>query len=135
MMQEEAIKKTSGPCVILAGAGTGKTHTIVEKVKYLISNKIYPAERIVGITFSNEAANSLKTRVASALDLKEGKEPIVRTFHAFSADLLRKYGSKIGIGEDFQILLPEEAMVGMHRNFGIQGQLCRKYISAIGTAK
>ncbi len=134
MMQEEAIKKTTGPCVILAGAGTGKTHTIVEKVKYLISNKIYSPERIVCITFSNEAANSLKTRVASSMNLS-GKEPIVKTFHAFSADLLRKYGSKIGIGSEFQILLPDEAMVVMHRNFGIQGHFCRKYISAIGTAK
>lgn len=66
---EEAIAKVKGPCVILAGAGTGKTHAIVEKIKYLIKNKIYNPERIVCITFSNEAANSLLARVQKSLDI------------------------------------------------------------------
>src|SRR3989338_8269730 len=98
----DAIGKT-GACVVLAGAGTGKTYTMVEKVKHLIKNRIYPADKIVCITFSNEAANNLLNRVHKALDLN-GKEPIIKTFHAFSADLLRKYGSAIGIKEDFKIL-------------------------------
>jgi len=55
----DVISKTEGPCVILAGAGTGKTYTIVEKAKYLVENKIYPSNKIVCLTFSNEAADSL----------------------------------------------------------------------------
>ena len=95
--QEEAIKKEKGPCVILAGAGTGKTYTIVEKIKYLIGSKIYSPERIVCITFSNDAANNLASRVRNAVDFDNGKEPVIKTFHSFSAELLRKYGEKIGI--------------------------------------
>src|SRR3989338_7895010 len=98
-----AIEKTKGPCVILAGAGTGKTHTIVEKIKYIIANGIYLPDKIVCITFSNEAANNL----------------ILRTFHGFSADLLRKHGEKIGISKEFKILDPDQAMVIIHRNLKI----------------
>ncbi len=132
---EEAIKKTSGPCIILAGAGTGKTHTIVEKIKYFIQNNIYSPEKIVCITFSNEAAANVFMRVRKSLDIEYGKEPIIKTFHAFSADLLRKYGSHIGIPEDFKILDPNEAKVILHKNLRIQPYYCRKYISTISTAK
>ena len=125
--------KTTGPCVILAGAGTGKTYNIVEKANYLIKNKIYPSERIVCLTFSNEAALSLANRIRTSL-YKE-KEPIIRTFHGFSADLLRKYGHKIGIKEDFKILDPDQGKIVLHKNFRVQPYYCHKYISAIGSAK
>ena len=131
--QEEAIKKTKGPCVVLAGAGTGKTYMIVEKIKYLISNKIYPSNKIVCITFSNEAANNLLNRVRKILIGND--EPIIRTFHGFSADLLRKYGDKIGINKEFNILTPDEAKVVLHRYFKVAAGDCHKYIRCIGTAK
>jgi len=91
MTQQKAISQTKEPCVILAGAGTGKTHIIVEKVKYLIKNDIYKPEKIVCITFSNEACNSLASRIRKALP-EHSEEPIIKTFHAFSADLLKKHG-------------------------------------------
>jgi len=128
------IEKTKGACVILAGAGTGKTYTIVEKVKELIKNKIYSPERIVCITFSNEAANSLLSRVQKSLTNGE-REPIVRTFHAFSGDLLRLHGSKINIKQDFAIIEPNDAKVILHRNLRVQAYYCHKYIQSIGTAK
>ena len=131
--QKRAVEKTSGASVILAGAGTGKTFTIVEKVKHLIRDKIYSPERIVCISFSNEAANSLLSRVQKSLD--GGKEPIVRTFHAFSGDLLRQYGAKIGIKQDFVIIEPDDAKVILHRNLKVQAYYCHKYIQSIGTAK
>ena len=131
----DAITKTTGPCVILAGAGTGKTYTIVEKIKHLIANKVYAPERIVCITFSNEAANNLLSRVQKFVNLENGKEPIIKTFHAFSADLLRRYGDKIGLSNEFSILEPNEAKVVLHRNFKVTGYNCHRYISNIGTAK
>ena len=73
-----AIEKVKGPCVVFAGAGTGKTYTIVEKIKYLIKNKICSPEKIVCLTFSNEAANSLFSRAGRALNLEIGKEPIIK---------------------------------------------------------
>ena len=135
MGQEEAIKKAKGPCVILAGAGTGKTYTIVEKIKYLIDNKIYKPEKIVCITFSNEAANNLLSRVRKSNEFEEGKEPIIKTFHAFSAELLRKYGYLIGIDKEFKVLIPDEAKVILHRYLKINAGNCHNYIKAIGTAK
>src|SRR3989344_5111842 len=99
------IEKT-GASIVLAGAGTGKTHTIIEKIKYLIQNKIYLPEKIVCLTFSNEAANSLLLRVQKSLNLEEGKMPIIKTFHAFSSDLLRAHGISIGINDNFRILEP-----------------------------
>ena len=134
MSQQEAIKNIGGPCVILAGAGTGKTFAIVEKVKYLISNKIFDPEKIVCITFSNEAANSLQARIHKILP-RESKKPIIKTFHSFSADLLRAHGEKIGISKDFKILDTNEAKVVLHTNLKIPAVNCHKYIAAIGTAK
>lgn len=130
-----AIEKTEGPCVILAGAGTGKTYTMVEKIKYLISNGVYKPERIVCITFSNEAANNLLSRVQAAVKIEPGREPVIKTFHAFSADLLRKYGPQIGINGEFGILDPDEAKVVLHSNLKITSYNCHRYVSSIGTAK
>ncbi|MEK6856297.1 MAG: ATP-dependent DNA helicase [Nanoarchaeota archaeon] len=130
------IKKVQGPCVILAGAGTGKTYTIVEKLKYIISNNIYSPEKIVCITFSNEAANNLTVRVNKILkEIGADKEPIIKTFHGFSSDLLRKYGSQLGISEKFKILDPEQAMVLLHRSLKTPAFYCQKYIPTIGTCK
>ena len=131
----DAVQKSLGPCVILAGAGTGKTYTIVEKIKYLVENKIYKPENIVCITFSNEAANNLAVRAGKALDgFKMGK-PVIRTFHGLSADILRKHGEKIGINKEFKILDPDQAKIMLHRSLRINAGNCHRYIGTIGTAK
>lgn len=130
---EEAIKKIQGPCVILAGAGTGKTHTIVEKIKYLIENNIYEPEKIVCLTFSNEAANSLLLRVQK--NNNKLKKPIIRTFHSFSADILREHGEKIGLNKEFKILDTNEAKIAMCKNLRISPYNCHKYTATISTAK
>jgi DNA helicase-2/ATP-dependent DNA helicase PcrA len=133
--QQAAISKVEGPCIILAGAGTGKTHTIVEKIKYLIRQNIYNPEKIVCITFSNEAANNLLTRVRSQLDLPQEKEPIIRTFHALSSLILKNHGEKIGLSKDFEILDPDEAKILLHTNLKVPTVLCHRYVAAISTAK
>ncbi|MDP3881990.1 MAG: ATP-dependent DNA helicase [Nanoarchaeota archaeon] len=133
-VNKEINDKIRGPCVILAGAGTGKTYAIVEKIKYLIKNKIYSPEKIVCITFSNEAANNLLSRVRIFLD-SESKEPVIRTFHGFSADILREHGHLLGIKPDFKILDPDEAKVLLHRNLRVQAYHCHKYIASINSAK
>ncbi len=127
------IKKTSGPCVILAGAGTGKTYSIVEKIKYLIEKRIYKPEEIVCLTFSNEAVNTIRQRIFPFL--KNNQEPIIRTFHAFCADILRKHGEKIGIKKDFKIILPDDGKILLHKYFKTHPQLCTKYIEEISIAK
>lgn len=129
-----AVEKKEGPCVVLAGAGTGKTYTIVEKVKYLVKNKVYSPEKIVCITFSNEAANNLLSRIQRELELGD-ESPVVDTFHGFSANLLRRFGDRIGVRKDFKILEPDDAKVVLHRYLKIAPYYCREYIGSIGTAK
>ncbi len=126
------LEKTQGPCAILAGAGTGKTRALVEKIKYILENKIYPPEKIVCLTFSNEAANSLRERILPII--KSEKEPIIKTFHSFCSELLKKYGGKIGI-TNFKILLPDDAKIMLHKNLKIPPRLCHQYINEIGIAK
>ncbi len=128
----KAIEKAQGPCVILAGAGTGKTYTIVEKIKFLIKNKHYMPEKILCLTFSNEAVNSLALRLSETGD---EKEPLIRTFHSFCADLLRKHGEKIKISRNFRILLPDDAKILLHKSFKIYPKLCAIYADTIGRAK
>src|SRR3989344_6038630 len=131
----KAIEKADGPCLIMAGAGTGKTQTIIEKIKYLVNNKIYSPEKIVCITFSNEAANNLLCRGGGELDSETDREPIIKTFHAFSAYLLREYGEKIGVDKEFKILDPDAGKIMLHSSFKINPSYCHRYILAIGSAK
>lgn len=119
--------------MILAGAGTGKTYTIIEKLRYLITNHIYDPEKIVCLTFSNEAVATLRTRILRVVP--DTAEPIIRTFHSFCAELLKKYGDTIGLKTDFKILLPDEAKILLHKNLRVHPYLCPRYIEAIGNAK
>ncbi|MEK6846660.1 MAG: ATP-dependent DNA helicase [Nanoarchaeota archaeon] len=129
----EYLTKTTGPCVVLAGAGTGKTYSIIEKIKYLIQKKIYQPNKIVCLTFSNEAVNTIRERMFPFLTGKE--EPVIRTFHSFCADLLRKRGEKIGIKQDFKIVLPDDGKILMHKYFKIHPTLCASYIEQISILK
>ncbi len=133
MQQEKAIKNVEGPCVILAGAGTGKTHAIVEKIKYIIENNIYPPEKIACITFSNEAVNNLISKVKSSINLKI--DPVIKTFHSFSADLLRKHGKNIGINEKFNIITPDEARVVLYRFLKVPAGNCHSYVNGFSIAR
>lgn len=93
--QIDAVQYLNGPSVILAGAGSGKTRVLVQKVKYLISKKVLPS-KIVMITFTNKAALEMKKRTQTQLGF-------IGTFHGFCASILRKKGYLIGIGSDFSI--------------------------------
>ncbi|MEK6908781.1 MAG: ATP-dependent DNA helicase [Nanoarchaeota archaeon] len=126
------IQRTNGPCAIIAGAGTGKTRSIIEKLKYIIENKIYPIEKVVCLTFSNEAVNNLIERIIPYI---KSKEPIIRTFHSFCADLLREHGEKIGIKKNFRIITPDEGKILLHKYFKVVPILCNKYIDKIGMLK
>ena len=127
----DALTKTSGPCIVLAGAGTGKTRLMVDKVEYLIKNNICPAEKIVCITFSNEAANNLSSRIRARL--KSETEPITKTFHSFSAHLLKEHLPKEK--QNFATLTPDDAKILLHTNLRVPPANCHRYIDSIGKAK
>lgn len=98
--QLQAVSHTTGPSIVLAGAGSGKTRVLVSKVLYLITQKRMRPSEIVMITFTNKAAAEMKKRIENA---GYGKLGFVGTFHSFCASLLRKYAGRLGYGPDFVI--------------------------------
>lgn len=105
--QYEAVTSTEGPVMIIAGAGSGKTNCLIHRVSYLIENDV-PAESILLLTFTNNAANEMKKRSSKMLD-ERCNNIIACTYHSFCATLLRKYGKLVGISNNFTIITPSEA--------------------------
>ena len=85
--QQKAVRTTEGPLLILAGAGSGKTRTLTHRIAYLIEEKGIDPWHILAITFTNKAAEEMKTRVAAMTP--EGRSVFVSTFHACCARILR----------------------------------------------
>ncbi len=131
--QKKVINKTKGPCIVLAGAGTGKTSTIVEKIKNLVDNNLFKPEEILCLTFSIEATNSLKSKIRKSL--KSFKIPSIRTFHGFCADILKEDGHLLGIDNEFQILEPDDSKILIHRELNVTPYWANRYTSTISTAK
>jgi len=87
--QKSAITITDQPLLVLAGAGSGKTRVITEKIAHLIEKGI-PAKQIAAITFTNKAAREMKNRVKKLLDKKQSKGLRVSTFHSLGLDIYVK---------------------------------------------
>lgn len=133
---QKAIEKTSGPCVVIAGAGTGKTFTIRKKITHLVKNNFYKPEEILCLTFSNEATNNLRNKVNEDFvenNVKGFERVTIKTFHAFCSDILKESGEKVGVFTDFNILLPDDAKVMAHKYFTIEPYWANRYISTIHT--
>ena len=101
--QAQAAVHFQGPALVLAGAGSGKTRTVVHRVAYLIKEQgIYP-NQILAVTFTNKAAGELKQRLANLLE-GPASELWVATFHAAALKILRWYGGEIGLKKGFPVL-------------------------------
>ncbi len=100
--QKKAVVHTEGPLLILAGAGSGKTRVITHRIAYLIHEKRVRPWNIFAVTFTNKAAEEMKKRVIS-LTGPEGNSVFVKTFHAASVYILRRFGHRIGIEQNFSI--------------------------------
>ena len=87
--QQEAMLYVSGPLLVLAGAGSGKTSVITRKIAYLIQECDMPAERITAVTFTNKAAREMKARVSKLLPSEKTRGLTVSTFHQFGLQFLR----------------------------------------------
>ncbi|MBE2894982.1 DNA helicase Rep [Spirabiliibacterium falconis] len=88
--QEQAVHRVSGPCLVLAGAGSGKTRVIINKIAHLIHHCGYPPRHIAAVTFTNKAAREMKERVAHAIGKKESRGLTVCTFHTLGFDFLKR---------------------------------------------
>ena len=100
--QYEAATTIDGPLLIIAGAGTGKTATLIHRVAYMIENGI-PPQSILLLTFTNKAANEMSERAAQILDERCNKITAC-TYHSFCAKMLRIYGVLVGLRKNFTIL-------------------------------
>ncbi len=102
LAQQEAVNYMHGPCLVLAGAGSGKTRVITHKIARLIQCGLEP-ERIAAITFTNKAAAEMRER-ARGLIGKAARHVLICTFHALGVRMLRQDGAALGLKPNFSIL-------------------------------
>ncbi|MCB1954155.1 MAG: UvrD-helicase domain-containing protein [Rhodocyclaceae bacterium] len=102
--QREAIRYLDGPCLVLAGAGSGKTRVITHKIAYLIEQCGMNPANIAAITFTNKAAKEMQERVAGLLGGRMGKGLTVCTFHALGVRIVRQEAKVCGLKPQFSIL-------------------------------
>src|SRR5262249_49698272 len=100
--QQEAVLHTGGPLLILAGAGSGKTRVIAHRIAYLVSEGLCEPDRLLAVTFTNKAAEEMRTRVETLLGV-DCRGMWISTFHALCARLLRREAPHIGLSRDFVI--------------------------------
>lgn len=101
-VQRSAVESVAGPVLIFAGAGSGKTRVLTHKIYYLIKEGLYKPEDILAVTFTNKAAQEMRTRVEDLLEEKNLNLSI-GTFHSICARLLRKEIHRLGYDPDFAI--------------------------------
>ena len=97
--QQAAVQHIDGPMMVLAGPGSGKPRVVTHRIAYLLLQGI-SAQQIVGLTFTNKAAEEMKSRL---VNLSPGESIWMGTFHRFCARLLRQYASLIGLEDNFTI--------------------------------
>ena len=105
--QQAAVDYMGGPCLVLAGAGSGKTGVITRKIAHLIQDCGYEAKHILAVTFTNKAAKEMAERVAKLLgNVSDAsiKNLNISTFHSFGVKFLRAEGKHLGLKEKFSIL-------------------------------
>src|SRR5678816_751794 len=100
--QQDAVLHTSGPLLILAGAGSGKTRVIAHRIAHIVSSGLCPPDRVLAVTFTNKAAEEMRSRVETLLQ-SDCKQMWISTFHALCARLLRREAPHIGLSRDFVI--------------------------------
>ncbi|MDD5710586.1 MAG: UvrD-helicase domain-containing protein [Candidatus Colwellbacteria bacterium] len=123
--QTEAVTHGQGPLLVTAGAGSGKTRTLTQRVIYLINSGISP-RRIVAITFTNKAADEMRTRIlANAKKARVGTNtPFIGTFHAFSASILRREAQAVGRQPNYVIFDDDDSLrliKKVLKSFDLQG--------------
>ena len=100
--QKEAVLATEGPCLVIAGAGSGKTKVLTHKIAYLMTEKYVKPWNILAITFTNKAANEMKQRIENIVG-DAAKDIWMGTFHSICVRILRKYIDRIGFNNTFLI--------------------------------
>ncbi|PVX42692.1 ATP-dependent DNA helicase Rep [Pasteurella langaaensis DSM 22999] len=96
VQQQQAVEYVNGACLVLAGAGSGKTRVIINKIAYLIGKCGYLPRQIAAVTFTNKAAREMKERVAQSIGKEQSKGLIVSTFHTLGFDIIKREYKQLG---------------------------------------
>ncbi len=107
--QREAVRYIDGPCLVLAGAGSGKTSVITRKIAYLIGECGYAARHIAAVTFTNKAAREMKERVGKLVRGKAARGLTVCTFHNLGLNIIRREHRTLGFKPGFSIFDSEDS--------------------------
>ena len=120
--QQEAVRYISGPMLVLAGAGSGKTSVITRKIAYLVKECGIKAQNIVAVTFTNKAAREMKERVGQLIRGNDARGLTVSTFHNLGLNIIRKEHKRLGYKPGFSIFDQQDAQALitdlMHRDYG-----------------
>ena len=108
--QKEAVINPEGPCLIVAGAGSGKTKVLTTRVVHIIKEKKAWPNQILCVTFTNKAAREMQNRIANSLNEKVSSLPWLGTFHSVSAKLLRRHAEAVGLSSHFTIIDQEDQL-------------------------
>ncbi len=101
--QFDAVHYVSGPCLVLAGAGSGKTRVITNKIAHLIKQCGYQARHIAAVTFTNKAAREMKERVSQTLQKQESRGLMVSTFHTLGLSIIKREYKSVGLKAGFSL--------------------------------
>lgn len=113
--QLQAVRHSKGPLLIIAGAGTGKTTVITERIKYLITKGLAKPEEILALTFTEKAASEMEVRVDEAMPLSYG-DIWITTFHSFCDSILRESGLHVGLPTNFKLMTKEKSIDFFRKN-------------------
>ncbi len=108
--QQAAVTHLGSPLLVLAGAGSGKTRVITQKIAWMIRNKVYSADQIAAITFTNKAAREMRERAAQLLTKDESKGLTVSTFHTLGLTIIKREAKKLGYKPNFSILDAQDSL-------------------------
>lgn len=108
--QQTAVTYVSGPCLVLAGAGSGKTRVITNKIAYLVRDCELPARHIAAVTFTNKAAREMRERVAKTLGKAEARGLIISTFHTLGLSIIKSNVKALGLKSGFSLFDERDAM-------------------------
>lgn len=138
-MQQLAVDTTEGPLLILAGAGSGKTTVLVNRVEHIISSHLATPWQVLAITFTNKAAGELRERLVSAIG-EEANDIWAYTFHSCCSRILRRFGEKIGYTNHFTIYDTDDSrrvMKQCQKQLGIEDKLInhKSILAEISRAK
>lgn len=135
LIQKNAVELINGPCLILAGAGSGKTKVIINKIIYLIKYCKYKPEKIIAVTFTNKAAYEIKMRLAKHINIEQIKKIIISTFHSLGLEIIKKEINSLEFNSNFSLFDEKDQMMILkkisNKNIKKDAKFLKRLVSTI----